>query len=138
MNIICKNWTTLIIRLVHIHPDPSQILGDGVDGVDDARNEAEDGEQQADPELMLQIDFPLEKNSSLNHFTSSLWRNLICETHYSSTRTPHPNLRKTPSGGRMMATRMSTQSAVPMASFSSCCDQVESGTVFFIDGDRDR
>lgn len=32
-----------------------ELLGDGVDGVDDAGDVAEEGEQQADPELMLHI-----------------------------------------------------------------------------------
>ncbi|RZR99181.1 hypothetical protein BHM03_00028687 [Ensete ventricosum] len=35
------------------------------------------------------------------------------------TRTSHPNLRKTPSGGRMMARRMSTQLAVPSSAITS-------------------
>jgi hypothetical protein len=35
------------------------LLGDGVDGVEDAGEVAEEGEQEADPELMLQV--PREK-----------------------------------------------------------------------------
>jgi hypothetical protein len=31
------------------------LLGDGVDGVEDAGEVAEEGEQEADPELMLQV-----------------------------------------------------------------------------------
>lgn len=41
-----------------------QLLCDGVDGVDDAGDVAEEGEQQADPELMLQTEKELEHVSA--------------------------------------------------------------------------
>jgi hypothetical protein len=95
------------------------LLGDGVDGIEDAGEVPEDGEQEADPELMLQEKktrnqhrirtFCCSPSRGLSiHVPAKKGKNLIFQL------TPQPNLRKTPRGGRMMAMMMSMQVAVPM------------------------
>ena len=87
------------------------LLGDGVDRVDDPRKVAEEGEQEAEPELDLEAGHASnfyqvgERNHPSDRRRSLKGR---VEVH-----TLQPNLRRTPRGGRMMAMRMSTQFAVP-------------------------
>lgn len=45
-------WSPSLEDLVDDVVTNDELLGDGVDGVDDAGDVAEEGEQQADPELM--------------------------------------------------------------------------------------
>lgn len=88
------------------------LLGDDPDGVDDAGEVAEEGEDEADPELDLQrqqfgptlVDQPPRNNARTRTLAGCRWTMLL---------TPQPNLKKTPSGGRMMARTMSMQVAVP-------------------------